>query len=111
MAPPEICDPKEDFLCKDGSCITYDKVCDRKHDCTYGEDELLSCYINECSFKNGHCSQKCIDLKIGFRCACEKGIAISVMLRILNYLLIPVSIKLLELGITHLVRTQNFPKK
>jgi hypothetical protein len=81
-------------------CILLDKVCDRKNDCGGWQDEPKGlCHINECTsddltdpsekyqnketkLKNskshltvvgGGCDQQCIDLPIGFKCACDKG--------------------------------------
>ena len=80
-------------------CIPLEKVCNRKNDCGGWQDEPKGlCHINEClteSFegehsKNGNrekdtreghhltvvgggCDQQCVDLPIGFKCACDKG--------------------------------------
>ena len=50
-----------------------ESVCDARRDCAQGEDEPISCFIDECMFKNGHCSQICHNLKLGFECACREG--------------------------------------
>ena len=82
-------------------CIPLEKVCNRKNDCGGWQDEPKGlCHINECSggdslddlsrkrlktgmrqeISKGHitivgggCDQQCIDLPIGFKCACDKG--------------------------------------
>ena len=84
-------------------CVPLEKVCNRKNDCGGWQDEPKGlCHVNECisedhledisqnnmKSKNGNkkklskghltrvgggCDQKCIDLPIGFKCACDKG--------------------------------------
>ena len=80
-------------------CIPLEKVCNRKNDCGGWQDEPKGlCHINECitesfediskkanhgkdtKYTKGHitavgggCDQQCIDLPIGFKCACDKG--------------------------------------
>ena len=95
------CNNVTEFDCGgDGKmCIPLEKVCNRKNDCGGWQDEPKGlCHINEClteSFKDKHskkgshekdtreghhltvvgggCDQQCIDLPIGFKCACDKG--------------------------------------
>jgi len=61
------------FKCNDGKCIVMSKVCDTQADCEKGEDESFSCFINECMLFNGHCSQTCTNLKMGYKCSCKEG--------------------------------------
>ena len=35
------CDPKNQFTCWDGECISLEKRCDKKIDCKYGYDERI----------------------------------------------------------------------
>ena len=94
------CNNATEFDCGgDGKmCILLDKVCDRKNDCGGWQDEPKDlCHINECisdglmeasekyqkketksskrhlTVVGGGCDQQCIDLPIGFKCACDKG--------------------------------------
>ena len=54
-------------------CIDRALECDGKRDCSNGADEHENCHINECKEKKHYCSQKCIDLKDGYKCACHQG--------------------------------------
>lgn len=55
-------------------CIPLYKVCDKKPDCPNFEDEpKLGCGRNECDVNNGGCNQKCVDVPLGYYCACESG--------------------------------------
>jgi len=68
------CNIPEAFKCEASHlCIDKTQLCDKVHDCPMGDDETSSCDVNECLKGNGGCSQKCIDEKIGFKCACRKG--------------------------------------
>ncbi|EDO43726.1 predicted protein, partial [Nematostella vectensis] len=70
---PPPCMPGE-FKCQStGRCIPESKVCDGTRDCQDGEDEPLRCNIDECKDHNGHCSQKCNDLTLGYNCSCFSG--------------------------------------
>jgi hypothetical protein len=77
---PKIgCDPKTEFDCGgDGKmCIPLERVCNRKNDCGNWADEPKNlCDLNECSEGTevgGGCDQQCIDLPIGYKCACKQG--------------------------------------
>ena len=83
-------------------CIPLEEVCNRKNDCGGWQDEPKGlCHVNECisdkltgydgsvkypkkKMKNkngkghltivgGGCDHKCIDLPIGYKCACDSG--------------------------------------
>jgi hypothetical protein len=82
VGDPEIgCDANTEFDCgSDGKmCIPLERVCNRKNDCGNWADEPKAlCGVNECSSKSldsvgGGCDQQCIDLPIGYRCACKEG--------------------------------------
>lgn len=80
---PEIgCDQSSEFDCggEGKMCIPLDKVCDRQNDCGNWADEPQDrCGVNECSQSlqdQAHrplCDQQCIDLPIGYKCACKEG--------------------------------------
>lgn len=65
----------EHFKCdaSTSECVDLTLVCDGKNDCSNGADEAEDCHINECKDGSHFCSQKCIDLKDGYKCACYKG--------------------------------------
>ena len=80
LGDPQIgCDPQTEFDCGgDGKmCIPLERVCNRKNDCGNWADEPKSlCGLNECSEGlevGGGCDQQCIDLPIGYKCACKQG--------------------------------------
>ena len=80
LGDPKIgCDPQTEFDCgSDGKmCIPMEKVCNRKNDCGNWADEPKNlCDLNECSEGTevgGGCDQQCIDLPIGYKCACKQG--------------------------------------
>ena len=61
-------------------CIPLDRVCNGKNDCGNWADEPKDfCEVNECSQSLIHdtkqplCDQQCIDLPIGYKCACKEG--------------------------------------
>ena len=66
------------FKCNQSTseCIEESMVCDGKKDCSNGADEDKNCHINECKDKTHFCSQKCIDLKDGYKCACYEGFSL-----------------------------------
>nr|XP_034837843.1 very low-density lipoprotein receptor-like [Maniola hyperantus] len=66
------CD-KTEFDCGSGVCIPLSKVCDEHSDCPNSADESDRCRIDECAQNNGGCTQKCIDMPVGYHCDCEKG--------------------------------------
>ena len=96
------CNNSTEFDCGgDGKmCIPLEKVCNRQNDCGGWQDEPKGlCHVNECTGDNldevsqkrlkkemnqqnskghitvvgGGCDQQCIDLPIGFKCACDNG--------------------------------------
>lgn len=72
--PKTVCDKKTEFDCGGGMCIPLSKVCDKKPDCPNFEDEPKDrCGENECAKGNGGCSQKCVDMPVGYYCDCENG--------------------------------------
>ena len=92
LGDPSIgCDPETEFDCGgDGKmCIALEDVCDRKNDCGGWQDEPKDlCHVNECLGPegsgakgqqaiylppNGGCDQKCVDLPVGYKCACKDG--------------------------------------
>ncbi|XP_063984190.1 very low-density lipoprotein receptor-like isoform X3 [Diachasmimorpha longicaudata] len=71
---PSPCDLETQFECSEGSCIPLDHVCNKKPDCLGWEDESEKrCGVNECENDNGGCTDICIDMPIGYRCACRPG--------------------------------------
>ena len=79
---PEIgCDLSKEFDCGgDGKmCIPLERLCNGKNDCGNWADEPKDfCGVNECSqslhdTKQTLCDQQCIDLPIGYKCACKEG--------------------------------------
>ncbi|XP_037924736.1 very low-density lipoprotein receptor-like isoform X2 [Hermetia illucens] len=69
-----VCNETTEFSCGGGACIPWSKVCDKHPDCPNMEDEPLDkCNVNECEANNGGCTQRCIDLPIGWRCQCHNG--------------------------------------
>ena len=62
------------FDCKNNkTCISKDKVCNRQFDCPNGMDEK-GCFVNYCSDRKlNFCSQICINVTQGYRCACKAG--------------------------------------
>ncbi len=64
----------DQFMCHDNkTCIAMKQVCDKELDCPSGEDEK-SCRVNNCKDASlNDCSQLCIDLQLGYKCACLKG--------------------------------------
>ncbi len=81
---PKIgCNNTTEFDCGgDGKmCIPLDRVCNGKNDCGNWADEPKKyCGVNECSAEDapggvigGGCDQQCIDLPIGYKCACKDG--------------------------------------
>ena len=87
------CDTEKEFDCGgDGKmCIPLDLVCNHKNDCGNWADEPKDlCNVNECSqslnqeegqekgqelasLSPALCDQQCIDLPIGYKCACKEG--------------------------------------
>ena len=66
-------------------CIPVEQVCNQKNDCGNMADEPKDlCGVNECSQSLMMqaekdkpslplCDQQCIDLPIGYKCACKEG--------------------------------------
>ena len=59
-------------------CIPMERVCNGKNDCGNWADEPKElCGVNECSQnlleEIPGCDQQCIDLPIGYKCACKEG--------------------------------------
>ena len=60
-------------------CIPLERLCNGKNDCGNWADEPKDfCGVNECSqslhdTKQTLCDQQCIDLPIGYKCACKEG--------------------------------------
>lgn len=55
-------------------CINESFVCDGRMDCANGMDEPMHCNKNECLQDDmNFCSQRCVDLKIGYKCGCHEG--------------------------------------
>ena len=82
IGDPEIgCDLSKEFDCGgDGKmCIPLERLCNGKNDCGNWADEPKDfCGVNECSqslhdTKQTLCDQQCIDLPIGYKCACKEG--------------------------------------
>ena len=67
------------FKCNQSTseCVDKSMVCDGKKDCSNGADEDMNCHINECKDKTHFCSQKCVDLKDGYKCACYEGFSLD----------------------------------
>ncbi|RDD47933.1 Low-density lipoprotein receptor-related protein 4 [Trichoplax sp. H2] len=72
--PPNLTCNSSQFTCHTNkSCISMKLVCNGKFDCEDKSDEPATCNINECSEYNGHCSQNCVNTKVGYYCACNPG--------------------------------------
>lgn len=60
------------FLCSDNkTCISLDKVCDKKLDCPDKSDEGQLCEMNICQAYK--CSHKCVMTPAGPKCICPEG--------------------------------------
>ncbi|KAI5726754.1 hypothetical protein M8J76_007920 [Diaphorina citri] len=70
----DLCKHPSHFLCSNGLCINETLTCNDINDCGDNSDEF-SCFVNECNVSHGGqlCAHECIDLKIGYKCACRKG--------------------------------------
>ena len=96
---PEIgCDSDKEFDCGgDGKmCIPMERVCNGKNDCGNWADEPKErCGINECSQnlleEIPGCDQQCIDLPIGYKCACKKGYQLVGNTTCKGQILVPIS--------------------
>lgn len=67
---------KGQFFCGDVSsqCINESLVCNDRSDCDNGMDEPVHCGTDECRNQaSNFCSQKCIDLQVGYTCDCNDG--------------------------------------
>ena len=67
--------------CKSGDCDGSTKIkcknssreCNGDKDCLNSTDGMESCNVDECSEGKDFCTQRCIDMEIGYRCGCFKG--------------------------------------
>lgn len=65
------CHPENEFDCKDGTCINWDRVCDKQNDCANGNDEDGAC---KTACTSGHpCKQTCTKSPSGPICGCHDG--------------------------------------
>lgn len=65
------CDPDTEFDCQDGTCVNWDRVCDKKNDCAKGNDEDGAC---KTACTSGHpCEQVCMKSPSGPVCGCRVG--------------------------------------
>nr|AHL26192.1 vitellogenin receptor [Pandalus japonicus] len=65
------CEIKE-YECKNGQCISGNRVCDGAADCDDGSDEWNHCYEN-CVKDDGGCHQNCRSSVNGVHCSCYRG--------------------------------------
>ncbi len=77
-------------------CIPMERVCNGKNDCGNWADEPKErCGINECSQnlleEIPGCDQQCIDLPIGYKCACKKGYQLVGNTTCKGQILVPIS--------------------
>ncbi|XP_048001348.1 prolow-density lipoprotein receptor-related protein 1 [Leguminivora glycinivorella] len=61
-----------EWQCANRACVPRAALCDGQDHCGDFSDERR-CNINECSIRNGGCSQNCTDLPVGYACWCRAG--------------------------------------
>jgi hypothetical protein len=62
----------DEYQCANRACISVSSLCNKINDCGDWSDERL-CNIDECDAHTDTCDQLCIDMPIGYTCACLPG--------------------------------------